>query len=527
MHFPFLKKQVASPFSPTLLILLAIWILGLFIRFYSISGHSINMWYDQTRDLQTVREMITNRDLKIQGPSASGTNDTIYHGVFYYYLIAPAVWIGQGSPVVVSYYLATIGSTSILIAYALIRTVFRSRAAGLVTAFFFAIGLVPTHYSTWLSNPHILLPATGAFYYFLGKICYDKAARWEYIGLGLTLGLAIHGGIFQLYLLGPLALALLHKTWHAKRGQTLPVIDLGIAIATFLLTISPIILTHLLLIKRGILTPETLQMMSSTPLALTQVLGGTVELYAKTMHTILTPGSAALVFILVATTALASWSKLTAHQRTWSAIVITAPLWLLLVQFRTSSHMLIGIEYLVYGLVALTLTSWWRQHLLGKLLTMFIMLLIIIPNISMIANWKAHQHHYGVIQKGTSLKEQLAAIDATYLEAAGAPFSISTLTSPYNINITWGYLYDWYGKQKYGYLPTFVGSAQVGVIGASLLPHAEQARPVHFTFFEPDTALPAAIIENFTHAQDQLISTPSAEYSFGSLRVQRRHYANN
>lgn len=75
---------------------LAIFMLAVTIRIYSVGNNSVLFWYDQARDFTIVRDIVVNHDIKVQGPSASGTNDTVYHGVLYYYLISPFYLISNG-----------------------------------------------------------------------------------------------------------------------------------------------------------------------------------------------------------------------------------------------------------------------------------------------------------------------------------------------------------------------------------------------------------------------------------------------
>jgi hypothetical protein len=69
--------------------LILMFLLAFFFRWNMIANQEIYFTYDQARDALTAQEIIEQRDLKIQGPSASGTHDSVYHGVAYYYVLAP------------------------------------------------------------------------------------------------------------------------------------------------------------------------------------------------------------------------------------------------------------------------------------------------------------------------------------------------------------------------------------------------------------------------------------------------------
>ena len=76
-----------------------IFLIGMFtfafaLRVLYLPKNSITFGYDQARDA-IISQQILKGDLKIQGPPASTPG--LYHGVFYYYLLAPAYLIGHGS----------------------------------------------------------------------------------------------------------------------------------------------------------------------------------------------------------------------------------------------------------------------------------------------------------------------------------------------------------------------------------------------------------------------------------------------
>jgi len=119
------------------------------------------------------------------------------------------------------------------------------------------------------------------------------------------------------------------------------------------------------------------------------------------------------------------------------------------------------------------------------------------------------------------LRDELNLIDYTYKEADGKPFSVNTVTNPLFINTTWAYLYNWYGKQKYDYLPYWRGKSQAGQLGEEVLDNANLETKLHFLIIEPTQGIPeyfvnwTRIVEN---QRSQLIETKS----FGNFIVEKR-----
>ena len=79
-----------------------------------LQNNALTFGYDQARDALIAKQIISG-DIKIQGPPSSAPG--LYHGVFYYYLLAPAYLIGHGSPIVVAYYLAFLNSLTVFIVF--------------------------------------------------------------------------------------------------------------------------------------------------------------------------------------------------------------------------------------------------------------------------------------------------------------------------------------------------------------------------------------------------------------------------
>jgi len=132
--------------------LLGIFILTFVLRVLYLPKNSLTFGYDQARDA-IVSQQILKGDLKIQGPPASTPG--LYHGVFYYYLLAPAYLIGHGSPVIVAYWIAFLNSLTVFIVFYLGYLLTKKTWVGFSASFLFAISFEATQYATWLSNPTI------------------------------------------------------------------------------------------------------------------------------------------------------------------------------------------------------------------------------------------------------------------------------------------------------------------------------------------------------------------------------------
>ena len=123
------------------LLLLIIFVFAFSLRVMFLQNNSLTFGYDQARDALIAKQIISG-DLKIQGPPSSQPG--LYHGVLYYYLLAPAYLIGNGSPIVTAYYLAFLNSLTVLIVFYLAKLATGNIKLSLLSSFLFAISFEST-----------------------------------------------------------------------------------------------------------------------------------------------------------------------------------------------------------------------------------------------------------------------------------------------------------------------------------------------------------------------------------------------
>ena len=112
-------NQVLGRYSKIILVFL--FVVAVWLRCLYLPQNAISFAYDQARDAFVVQEMLQGH-LKVLGPSVSGVPG-LFHGVLYYYVIAPAYYFGNGNPTVVAYLLSFISSLGVFVVYLLIKRV--------------------------------------------------------------------------------------------------------------------------------------------------------------------------------------------------------------------------------------------------------------------------------------------------------------------------------------------------------------------------------------------------------------------
>lgn len=528
MWNPFAKKDQASIFSKLTetILLSCICLLCIAVRVWYVSGNEIIFSFDQARDAYLARQIIQDGDIKIQGPNASGTNDSIYHGVLYYYVIA--LFYGMSSnPMYPTYVLIFITTLGLLPVYFLVKSVFKSQLVALTTITLTAFSINHIQAATWASNPTLALLTVPLFYLSLWKVFTQKSKRWL-PWLALFLGLTIQSAVWFAYLFVILAIFILYSRYTQVFPQRFfSLKEIAVAVAIFLISTSTMFLTQLKLAAAGIFTPASLvTSLAGTNKAAafsietsTDVFYLFVEKMSKSFVPILP-----LFSILLLGFSLYSLRKFSGQQRMFWVLWLFGPFALLAVQPREAQHLFLTCEIALYAIFSYGITAFLQDKWNAKYVKLALCLVIVLIGASQLVfttTQKKNRINDFTLQTGMFLTEELAAIDWTYQAAGYKPFSIASYTAPYGYNTLWSYLYDWYGREKYGYVPEFYGMKQDGIFAGELLPHTTKPASTHYVFIEPNVGAPDLIFQNFELEQAK-VTTFSGQGFFGTLHVIQR-----
>ena len=510
----FIKSMKKS----VLLALFALFILGFVLRVLFLSKGSLTFGYDQARDAFIAQE-IASGDLKILGPPASTPG--LYHGVFYYYLLAPAYLLGNGSPVFAAYWIALLNAATVFLVYWLTYLLTKKSSAGLIAGVLFAVSFEATQYATWLSNPTIGIWTVPLIYIGLWLWISSKKYFWGPVILAVGLGLSIQAEIFLAYHLLPIAF------WLISARRLITRKSLLFFAATFLLAASSMILVEFKFGFKSI--PGLLSLLGGSEGFLNRKsLGDFLLLYlnqfGRFFANSVLPSNAfwgGLLGVFIMGWLISGWKNKDKKVLSWKLFLATY----LLSHLPVVSLGGLSTPFLMVGLgVAATIAtaifiSSIRER--KSALAAFLMALLVGSNLSTILSENPKGATVFAIQKDMTLSRQLKALDYTYAQSGGKAFSINTLTSPLWINTTWSYLYNWYGQEKYGYVPEWHGRDQVGQLGNNLNPVSKDTQN-YFFIIEPQDGIPPQYIGWETGVEDAK-SLLINEVSFGAIRVQKRH----
>lgn len=501
-----------------------IFLLAYFLRVMYLPSKSLTFGYDQARDGIQAQNII-NGDLKILGPPASTPG--MHHGVFWFYYLVPPNLISDGNPIASAYWNAFFNAAVVFVVFLLTKLMTKRDGPALIAAFLFAISFEATQYATWLSNPTTGIWSVPLIYLGLWMWISKEKNRlriWGPLVVGLGMGLSVQANVFLLYHFVPVLLWI----WIARERVSRA--DLAKFAGSGLLVVSTMIVSE---IKFGFRSLSgVLSLLSSQdPIIASKNLGDFVVLFLNQLGDVFAfnsyPGNVGYggVFVLVLIfVALYNWqkkeSKKLSSEFAWQpflAIWLLAHITVVSVGGASTPFLLVGIGPAVSILVGKSLFSWWEKR--SKVFALFVFVLLVFGNLNMIVKENPKGQTIFAIQKDMLLSKQLEVIDYTYQESSGEAFSTNSLTSPLWINIVWSYLYDWYGKEKYGYVPQWHGKGQEGQLIS--LPYVEQDTQLYFLILEPIAGIPARYLDE-TIGEENSRSVLIEEKSWGELKVQKR-----
>lgn len=491
----------------------------LFFRFFLIKDGNFIFFYDQGRDAILAREIYQDHDLKIQGPTASGSSDTLFHGVFYYYLLALLYWAFAGNPQLVSYGLFFLSSVTLLVMFYLVMKLSKSRLIAFFAVFLLAINLDQSILSSWLSNPQLLTWILPIFYLLTYLVFIEKKDQFLPV-LTLSLALSNQAAIYTLYLGFTLLIFYSYRAIEEKKLLLFSLKNIFISLLLYFLGVGTMLLNQFLLYKNGIFSLTSLDDGShQTQNYFLQIIQIT-KLYAlKFSHVFFgqQTGWAFLPFLFI----VSQLKKFKKGEILFFLAILLGPGILLILQNRGTYHFFIGIEFIFILLFCIALGKLNLNASHKKLLLFSLSIIFLLINFFALVNYRQTKINILAIQQERFYQDDLALIEKTYQLAGDESFSISVLASPYGTIPSWAYLYEYYAKENNLTAPSFYGPSQNGLVAESLL--REEVFPLqkHFSIIEPGFSETDKLRVDYQLEQDNYYPVKGQSY-FGSLILEDR-----
>lgn len=500
-------------------LLILIFFLGLALRFLFFPNN-IYFGFDAARDAFTALDILHGH-LKLLGPPTS--YEGLFHGVLYDYILVPIYFISQGAPEGLAIFLRIANVLGIILIFYLARILFNQKIA-LVSAILLAFSFEQTQFSIYMGNPSLATLTVPLIYLGLALVIFLKK-NWGLPLAAFALGISIQFEFALFYLILPFVLLLIV---YRNEFKKIPLKELSLSLLVFLASISTFILAEL---KFNFRTIRTLLMQlnqnSDKSFAVT------IKSYLETLSTIARLNFLGeigyrwifLLFILLIFIFLLIKFKNLRRQ------LIFLGIWFFSLFFayilgggRATGEQLyytnIGVSQALIIFVSFLLIFLYNKYRTFFYLTLALLLFF---NLQQIIKYNPKGTITAInVQQQMLLEDEKRVLDLIYQNASGDIFAAKALTLPLQINTTWSYLYEWYGKQKYGYVPIWGNNNALGYPGNLEVIDAQNSLPLkRYMVLEPATGLRAFDIENYLKTED-VFTTIAWEKKIGAFTIQKR-----
>jgi 4-amino-4-deoxy-L-arabinose transferase-like glycosyltransferase len=488
-------KKLSKKLKREYILLGIILLLGLFVRVYRIDK-ILGFYFDQGRDAQVIWDLFHKGKFFLIGPTTG--IEGIFRGPWYYWLIAPFYFLGNGNPVWPSVFLSLTTIVSAFLAYKIGEEI-SGKTAGIMAAVITSFSYYLVYASRWLSNPTPMLLISMSLIYSM--LLAMKKKWWAFPLIGFLVGQAMQfGSAAEVFYIPAVFIFLLSQ----RKKLNLKILLLfGVA---FIIPFLPQIMfdfkhQHILFnnIKKFLFEEESFKM------SFWEIIKIRLPFYYDVFTSKIWPGEGKLLqpFLILAVFALVAKFKELWQKKGFRILLLMffSPLiGMLFFQGNYGNvydYYFTGY-YLIFVLIFSILLSVLSKNTLWKIVLFLFFFFFLGINLPLVRNY---------IIAGTdgpttiALENQKQAIDWIYKDAEGKEFNVDVYVPPV-IPHAYNYLFTWLGTTKYNQLPK------------------EENISLLFTLYEEDPPHPERL-EAWMKRQKG-IGKIIKEEKFGGITVQRR-----
>jgi 4-amino-4-deoxy-L-arabinose transferase-like glycosyltransferase len=458
----------------------------------------LGFYYDQGRDGLVIWDLIHSYKFFLIGPTTGLPG--VFRGPFYYYLIAPFYWLGNGNPVVPAVFLVVLSVMALGIMYYLAREI-GGKKMGIIALILGSFSFEIIYASRWLSNPTPMLFLSMVLVWMLFLIQDGK--KWAWIILSFVLGLSFFhfgssGELF--YFPAVLIFAICFKKFPDIKTAL-------ISVGTFLLTFAPLLIFNF---KHGNILGNNIGGLIGSGKSFglpdwqfaSERLGVIGTYFSSLMFR--NPSNIEWINLFVILIIFIYFlPKIVKNNKIKVILILLGSVIFGSVFFQGNDgnfyqYYLTGYYLIFLILVATVLNSLLEFPFIGKFLITYLVLFFLFQNWSFI---KPYINTTGTRWDAIVLSNQKSAIDWIYKNAGSREFNVDVYVPPV-LSYSYDYLFKWLGTTKYYKLPL---DSQV---------------PLLYTLYEVDPSHPERLKAWLDRQAG--IGKVIKEQSFGGITVQER-----
>lgn len=497
------------------MLLFLIFIFALFLRFLYFPDN-IYFGYDQARDAYSAFGILQG-DIKIVGPPTTFAG--LNHGPLHWYILTPLYGLSQNPEFAASAF-RIFNALGVFLIFYLGKILFDKRV-GFLAALLFAVSFEQSQFAIYLGNPTLGSLSVPLMYLGLALVIFAK----KFWGLPLAfwgLGFSIQFQFALVYTVVPFILIVI---FYKKYFLNLPVKIWGLSALALFSSLSTFILTE---IKYQFRASNTLLNMIT-------------QTGEKNLNNILS-------------TYLFESLQVIKYNITgnWGINNLAGILLLgFLIFFLRKKYYQEKLKFLCIWFFSLFLIFYmgggvmepWRNiplyypnvgisvalflfvaFLLNKFkFKIIVLVLIILINLQLMRSLNPQGSMTEInAQQGMLLSDEKKILDYLYQDAKGEPFAVKAVTMPFDINTTWSYMFEFYGKNKYSYLPVWNGKVALGYPNNLKVQEAQEGLPSkRYVIIEPLRGVPEYLVNDFLKEENYFTKVTDEE-NFGLFKVQKR-----
>lgn len=498
--------KAGSRLSKSSVALLFVVVGALVLRFLYFPDN-IYFAYDQSRDAFMAQEILMG-DIKLIGPTASIAG--LFHGVFYWYVLAALYFVSQGSVVFAAGAMRVFNVASIVLIYLTGRTLFGKRV-GLIAAIIYAFSFENWQEALYFTNPGPAVVTSLLFYYALSKIVRNKDKIADWLMLALGLGLSVQFQFYLAYLVLPLVLAMFcfrKSVWPRLSINKIAIFGMGL-----LASLSTFFISELKFNARA----------SSAVLGIFDEQGQGLgfwdrisqwrdKIYLTTQDSLGVP--VAFVLFVASLILFAKARKKIKEGLLYLSIWIGSTAILYLVVGH-NTYYIIGLSAGIVLLFSILINSF---EFLKKYQGVIVVGVVLLNFLAVLRQAREGIITQISVQEGMRYGDEKVVVDYIYQGAGDSEVVVSALTMPYDIYPTWAYLFQNYGKKKYGHVPYWVKNGVEGFPGR--LPVPTRTICQRYTIYESTRGI-EHLEQGFRGEQDLTTELESA-VRIGKFTVEKR-----
>lgn len=501
-------KLLKSPHERYIFLLFGIILLALGISF-RVYLFQTTFGFDMARDAFEAHSISNEHNLKIMGPGTDivGLN----HGVLWYYVLVIPYLIAGQDPQIAAFFFFIASFAVVPFVWKLSQRLFNDRAISLVSTVLYCFSPLVVYLSPWMSNPILCLYATPPLLIFIWDYI-QKPSYKKTFWIGILYGVLVQSQLANvlIFVTIPMYIIFFRLKFRLK--------DLAALLLGLFISLSSYLLVEIKFHGRGILgAMEFLKGHHGGVPKIQNVIDKIQEFFSLTVF----PFEKVLVFILLLISLGFLVYQFKKNRKPLCFLLIWLSNILLFTLFSTgvSTSSFVFIPSIASGVILISFV--FTKLLKQKTVIGVVLFVVVVFQIMTVLNWQKQEFSPLAIPRSNTVYRDKQIIDYTYKSSEGKPFVINTLTVPLYINTTWAYMYEFYGKQKYGYLPFWGGRGQTGYLGN--LPEKPFESDIRYLILESTIGIPDAYVAKVKYDEEK-VSDLIEEKHFGYVVVQKRKF---